>query len=89
MPLIGGTVYENPPEEELAAGVMELSKLKDIYGSMKAVMNDSKRRDSLLMAPAAQKHLDEKWFMTQSITLLRMLDAAVQMNAKAAIGFYE
>lgn len=68
---------------------MESDKLREIYGLMKAVMNDSKRREEQLIKQAKLKKLDTDWFMKQSFTLLRMIDSALSKNALGVIGLYE
>ncbi len=89
MPLVGGTTYENPPEEELAAGVMGKEQLRELFALMKAVMNDGTRREQQLLGRAKHKRLDASWFLTQSFVLLRMIDAALAKHGKIVIGLYE
>jgi len=89
MQLIGGSSYENPPEEELAAGVMVPSAVRAAFELISANMTVEEKRKQVEVS-VKQKKLESEWFFQTSKALMRMLDSALtRVGDGVIIGLFE
>jgi hypothetical protein len=87
MTMVGGVVYENTPEEELAAGLLTPEKARAALDDMRSTITDSVKKPELEKRVKA-KGLDLKWFLQQMLQLMTLLTAALAKGG-VILGLYE
>jgi len=88
LPILGSTVYENPLEETLCAGVIGKPEFEDIYNRLTQCLNDKKKQEEL----AHKVGMDSAWFMKNFSILYKMFGDAIKLGEGldyAVMGLFE